>query len=175
MPQDSGTDKYLWSVQFLDCDEGWATVAFGTVLHTTDGGGTWVAMDVSGVYNIDEYRGATILLSDIFFVDANTGWIATDTSLSAVALLGSGSPLLHTTDGGSTWQIQGSVSGSYGLVFADGDNGWAAADTMFYTHDGGNSWNPQVVQGQFHDLSLADGDHLWAITFDGQIYQYQMS
>ncbi len=55
------------------------------VLHSSDGGRSWEV----------QYTGVTVPLSDLQFVDEQTGW--------GVGALGT---ILHTRDGGKSWQVQ---------------------------------------------------------------------
>lgn len=74
---------------------------------------------------------------DIWFLDANRGWA-----------VNSNGHILHTPDGGDTWQRQFSASGAYlrCVGFADERRGWVgtlmAARRLFHTSDGGTTWAP---------------------------------
>lgn len=119
-------------------------------------------------------------LNDVFFVDADTGWIVRD----ALNLSDRGT-ILKSTDGGYTWQVQNSCKAGVDLnavFFVDADEGWAAGDseTMCHTSDGGATWSQQQLSRVFsHDvtalfmLSSTDG---WAGTMrvdgDGAILHY---
>lgn len=59
-------DDILYSVDFMNRNEGWIAGHIGTILHTTDGGKTWD-------WSYSQYMG--YWWSDIFFTDANHGWI----------------------------------------------------------------------------------------------------
>jgi photosystem II stability/assembly factor-like uncharacterized protein len=76
--QDSGTNRNLDSVDFVDATTGWAVG--DTILHTTDGGMTWAAQN----------SGTTVGLYSVDFLDVNTGWV-----------VGQSGTILHTTDGGA--------------------------------------------------------------------------
>jgi len=72
---------------------------------------------------------------DIWFLDANRGWA-----------VNSNGHILHTTDGGESWQRQLSATGVYlrCVGFANERVGWVGtldpSQRLFHTGDGGASW-----------------------------------
>ena len=98
--------------------------------------------------------------SDIFFVDAQHGWI-----------VGSNSTILHTDDGGATWQRQPSQPLPFDIVlkkvrFIDPQTGWVVGDngTVLKTTDGGKTWMKKNTD-TFTALlgaSFVDDKHGWA-------------
>ena len=131
---------------FVDPQHGWAVGGdidedvTGAVLRTTDGGATWTVVTPNSKQ----------IPNDIFFVDANRGWLVGATEDDA----GEPGPseVLTTTDGGATWQSQAKVPTSLrGIQFADAQNGWAvgAAGKIYRTTDGGATWVEQTT----HDWS----------------------
>ncbi len=86
-PQNSGVTESLAEAEFTDAERGWIVGDGGTILRTSDGGGTWQSLS-SGV---DED------LSDVEFLDDGaTGFV-----------VGNNGTLLTTFDGGSTWTSAG--------------------------------------------------------------------
>ena len=82
--------------------------------------------------------GSTTDFESVFFIDANTGWIAAEDGI-----------ILHTTDGGSSWQDQTTPPGTRDLesiFFTDASRGWAVGDSghIVHTDNGGTSWNLQT-------------------------------
>ena len=59
-----GVDVDLFDVKFVDAQEGWAVGAEGTIVHTTNGGGTWTS----------ERSGTEHPLERVFFTDKSHGW-----------------------------------------------------------------------------------------------------
>jgi len=168
--QDSGTDNALTSVHFLDARKGWATVTNRTVLITADGGGSWT------VNRISLSLPSGTLFEDVFFIDSENGWIATTTVASSDSRVDS-SPLLHTTDGGESWFIQGSLPDKWlrRVRLADKDMGWLIGmESLFYTEDGGDSWSSQLNSGgdPFVDICLVDDLHSWVLSYTGKVYKF---
>lgn len=121
------------------------------VWRTTDGGQTWQAGAPLDLTDVELY-----LPSDLYFVDANTGWL--------MAHVGAGMShdyvnVYRTTDGGQTWtkvvdpftdNLQQSCAKT-GLIFTDANNGWVTGDChgvqpgapyLYRTTDGGRTWAP---------------------------------
>jgi len=146
-------------VFFTDQNRGWAagTRTFSPnlwgqeIFHTVDGGNTWQTQyeDAPPRADIDYHR-----LESISFTDPLHGW--------AVGTSRKGSDykyhnaILHTADGGATWQEQGQDLPSYDgdlefavVQFLDQQNGWALATWNYpspdvflaRTSDGGNHWS----------------------------------
>lgn len=162
--QSSGTDAYLASVAFVDARRGWAVggwgvapgrEARGVILHTEDGGNTWVSQNanLTGTF-----------LHSVDFVDANTGW--------AVGWPG---VVLKTTDGGGTWTSQTSGTGEdlRSVAFVDGQSGWVVGydGTILHTSDGGTTWNLQSsgTLGALYAVDFVDARTGWAVGEKGLI------
>ncbi len=129
------------AVQFLDSNNGWASVATGAfpnitsaIIRTTDGGNSWSTVS-SALSN---------KIALVQFVDSDNGWILVD-SLSSSGTFIPPSQILHTTNAGSTWtlQINDSSPGWFeGLDFIDANNGWVIGDSakIFHTTNAGTTW-----------------------------------
>ena len=137
--QNSGTNAILQSVFFVDQDYGWIAGAH-IILHTTNGGNTWVEQPAPPVQ---------IYYVDIFFLDRMNGWAC-----------GNEAKIIHTTDGGNTWVEQPNPYTFpnpilYSIYFANPDTGWAFGGdhgnyptftnhrVILYTTNGGNTWDFQ--------------------------------
>jgi photosystem II stability/assembly factor-like uncharacterized protein len=169
-PQSPGVSNGLRGVWFVDADTGWAVSSYREIIHSTDGGDTWLHQD-DGQYYPHEYN-------DVCFVDDQTGWVVGHGwSL--------GGTILHTSDGGATWVEQDHPS-DYELnsvFFLDADRGWAVGGyfdiygsnhrrVIEYTPDGGNTWYEQHWQSYRYPLRsvhFADPDHGWAAGGPGYI------
>jgi photosystem II stability/assembly factor-like uncharacterized protein len=114
------------------------------ILHTYDGGKTWVTKVNDSVIQSPE------TLRGFYFVDFNNGWIVGDKGV-----------IFHTKDGGKTWQPQKSGTGLLlkNVYFVDKKKGWAIGDSgvygyteeddpqpqgiILYTENGGENWRVQ--------------------------------
>jgi len=123
--KNSGTQKALYAISFVDAWNGWAVGFGGTIIHTSDGGEHWVP----------QTSNTTSSFFDVIFLNVNRGWAIGDGGI------------FKTIDGGRTWQqVLGAVqrlraigikqrrSGMpeyYGCVVGDGG-------TILVTKDGEN-------------------------------------
>jgi photosystem II stability/assembly factor-like uncharacterized protein len=209
--QGSGTELTLVRVTFVTPQDGWAVGRFGVIIHTSDGGATWerqgadAALDLhlAGVSFADERTGwvatesgSAILAttdggktwsrkpfgsasarSDMVFIDALRGWVAL-----------SEDGVLHTLDGGDTWEYQHSVRASMnGLFFLNENDGWIAgwrgkdpgprfvrflSDGMVArTTDGGRTWarHESGTGKALWDVAFVDAREGWAVGAFGAI------
>jgi photosystem II stability/assembly factor-like uncharacterized protein len=94
---------------FFDNQMGWIVADAGKILHTLDGGQTW----------IQQNSPTTESLRAICFLDSLTGWIA-----------GSHGVILHTTNGGEDWEIQpsGTTTNLNSIKFFSKDQGCAVGE-----------------------------------------------
>ncbi|MBD3369020.1 hypothetical protein GF402_01500 [Candidatus Fermentibacteria bacterium] len=124
--QYSPTTYNLLGVHFPDSQNGWIAGDGEIILHTGDGGSSWIIQYVQGQ---DKYY------SSIFFADSLNGWVC-----------GTHYTMRHTEDGGWNWDLQlegGSVLPRFHDVwFLDALDGWAVADDgiILHTPNGGSDW-----------------------------------
>jgi photosystem II stability/assembly factor-like uncharacterized protein len=139
----------LVRVTFTDALNGFA-VGFRTFLRTDDGGISWVLHVLP--------RESP---HDIFFSDANTGWMVADNGR-----------IFTTTNGGAYWNLAYSQSRAdlWSVTFTDPQTGYAAADdgTVLKTTDSGNLWYPQIALDQYHQgylssVFFSDANAGWAV------------
>jgi photosystem II stability/assembly factor-like uncharacterized protein len=120
----------------------------GHILYSDDNAKTWIQAKVP----------VSVLLTSVYFVNANEGWA-----------VGHNGVILYSSDAGQSWQLQhddqqasGDKAGAplLGVWFADNRNGFAvgAYDYFLVTHDGGTTWEDNA-----HAISNPDGLHLNAI------------
>jgi photosystem II stability/assembly factor-like uncharacterized protein len=166
--QNSGTSLNLYSVYFLDENNGWITGAEGTILKTTNGGDIWQAIP----------SGTNFSLSFVKFFNQNVGIVA-----------GSGGTIKKSSDGGNTWY---NVPSGTNLRFQEGsfineDVGWIVGDNgiVVKTTDGGENWSTLTFVTsdnlsfvQFIDentgwvTSELNGE-IWKTTDGGNTWQYK--
>ena len=103
-------------------------------------------------------------LYGLYFVDPLTGWA-----------VGDDGTILHTTDGGKSWNPQARKSGNHlqSVAFVDAKTGWAVGfnGTILHTTDGGQSWNPQASNsaGRLQSVAFVDAKTGWAVGGGGTI------
>lgn len=184
-------------VDFLTDRKGWAA-ARGRILASTDGGVRWKRVDTdsraddcwSAIDMVDGSHGcavgqdaaagelddaaiiarmgprgrwSTVLrhglpaLDGVDMVDAECGWA-----------VGGAGTILHTTDGGATWQAQESGFGGFlaGVCALDRRRAWVAGagGTILRTVDGGRTWTqaPEVTDEHLYAITFVDALHGWA-------------
>ena len=183
-PQTSGTNEDLKSICFTDTLNGWVAGTNGIILHTNDGGNTWeeqisgTSNNLLSIYFADPAHGWVVEKTQtfpyystlhrttnggdnweeieleyfqsksIYFIDTLNGWGVGE------------SGILHTADGGVTWETQFDVlSFKGGISFTDSLNGWVAGSYMngstgfidsfiLHTNDGGDNWDYQFYINQ---------------------------
>lgn len=104
------------------------------------------------------WKGVNQQLSSVDFIDAKTGW-----SVGAKGLV------LHTVDGGRSWQTQEARSEANleSVAFADAKTGYIAGQmgTILYTADGGNTWERQDggTAATLTEIVALSSDEAWAV------------
>ena len=148
---------------------GWAVGSpadgYGTIIHTTDGGTTWVRQgDSTMIPDVELY--------DVSAVDHWNAWVAGGITDTGDGMYGT---ILRTTDGGKTWIRQGDWSSIpdcelLGISAADGEVAWAVGSggVILNTIDGGATWVRQAqgmlpVTTAFQSLSAYDRNNVWAV------------
>jgi len=145
----------LFSASFPTEQQGWVCGRWGTVLHTEDGGQSWVRQD----------SGTDYTLSSISFSDPENGW--------AVGECGA---IIHTGDGGRSW-VQQKCPVDYflmGVCFVNDQKGWAVTEwtNILYTENGGKNWQVQFSSEDFilKAVSFCDPLNGWAVGEYGYTY-----
>lgn len=161
-------DNRLLATAVVGASTGWAVGESGTIIHTTDGGDTWVGQASGTIYD----------LTGLSFPDAQHGWVIgraheenEDGNMLGVTRL-----LLRTADGGTTWQRQPLPTSPLpyhptGVCFVDAQHGWVLGQTDGYgsvllrTVDGGHTWDfqyPDTWQ-PLTAITFIDPAHGWAV------------
>jgi len=123
----------FYDVFFADTLTGWVVGGDdrnfrAAVLHTTDGGNTWVEQNLP-----PEAR----FLRAVKFVSRNQGWAC-----------GRNGTIIHTSDGGNTWvkQYSGAESTLFDIDFVDSLKGMAVGNSVVVvTTDGGQNWRVSLM------------------------------
>jgi photosystem II stability/assembly factor-like uncharacterized protein len=149
-------EQDLFSVSFPNNHQGWACGRWGTVLHTEDGGKSWV----------HQGSGTDYTLTSITFTDTQNGWA-----------VGDGGTIIHTEDGGKSWMKQKCPVDYYlmGACFVNDQQGWAVTEwtTILHTEDGGKNWEVQFRGAEDYILksvSFCDPLNGWAVGEYGYTY-----
>lgn len=114
----SGKNHDLTEMQFINLTEGWAVGYGGLILRTDDAGKTWetYTIDDEDLF-VEDYH-----LEAVNFVNRKKGWIVGGKNIGQFSHEGF---ILHTADGGKTWEMQSDDVETYlnDLVFVDDKNG----------------------------------------------------
>ena len=152
------------SEQVLTGQAGWIAGSpvdgYGTILHTKDGGNTWVRQGTQEMI-------PDVQFSDVTAVDNMNVWVVGSNSSGYATIL-------RTKDGGETWIRQGSASTIpdmelSGVSAVDGEVAWVAGfnGVVLNTIDGGDTWVQQaqglLPDAQFQSLSAHDRNNVWAV------------
>ncbi len=172
--QTSGTTAPLRGIQAVSDNVAWASGAAGTVLRTTDGGGTWRRVGIEGADSLD--------FRDVAAVDSLTAY-----AMSAGEGERGRARIYKTTDGGRSWAIvlADSTRGTFfdAISFWDRNRGVAISDpvggrfVVVVTEDGGQTWRrapstgmPPARPGEAAfaaggaALTIQPPAHIWFVT-----------
>ena len=142
--QQSGVQTRLYDVSFADPRNGWAVGEQNTILRTTDGGATWKRLG----------EAARAVLRRVAFQSPTDGWIESQV----------GAALLHTRDGGETWQPATPIrASSFGAGVPLGA-AWVLVDTIgvWRSDDQGQTWQKLggVPRNDYASLAAIDDKRL---------------
>lgn len=132
----SGVTVALRKIFFANNNLGFVACGNGQILRTTDGGNTWniITTGAGGI-------------NDIFFADANTGYLSSSNNL------------FKSVDGGLTWNsiTTGAVNPILRIFFTSVNNGFITVDGegVYITHDGGNTWSLSTTLNGLYDTYYA--------------------
>ena len=162
--QDSGVTERLRDISFVDELHGWAVGDNSTIIHTADGGETWVKQE-SPVDGLE--------LRKVQFVNYDIGFTCGMPNKNAIGTF------LKTKNGGRTWEnidFGEDARHIWSFHFLDDLTGWVTVEFInetapgsdethiLFTSDGGLSWETQFVYGhQIRDLYFIDQNKAWAI------------
>ncbi|MCX6233165.1 MAG: YCF48-related protein [Bacteroidetes bacterium] len=202
--QNSGYSHNLYALFFTDSSIGWIVGHNNLIIHTIDGGINWETQYVydhndrflHSVYFVTPMIGYVVggLISEIqggwiwdtnnggetwnhsygtleeplysvYFTDQNNGWA-----------VGSKLLILHTDDGGYSWDQQHIITNPLLLTsvcFNDSNNGIAVGDNgmIFFTNDGGQNWGEQSEEFEInlHSIHYVNSQKAIAVGRDGQM------
>jgi photosystem II stability/assembly factor-like uncharacterized protein len=112
-----------------------------------------------------------ISLYDVFFVTADEGWVAGGTQTLA------GGVILHTRDGGTTWDVQhgdpqSSDDAVKSLRFIDQKTGWAISkDKILHTRDGEHWTLAGTIRDSYRDYRFTSETRGVYLGPNGELYR----
>jgi photosystem II stability/assembly factor-like uncharacterized protein len=134
---DSPTDKLLRHVFFVDNTTGWCAGRDGIIIHTSDGGKTWVEQNST----------VQTFIVSLFFLDKNLGW-----ALTLRDTLPFGTTIIKTTNGGNEWLAENYPEDNVFMnttFYFDSLNGWIGGSKIAGTTDGGYTWVDANIDSGF--------------------------
>jgi photosystem II stability/assembly factor-like uncharacterized protein len=163
-------NHWMMDMDFINENTGWVAggesmddsgTKEGVILHTTDGGKTWVNQQTKPYF-----------FNSIDFVNENEGWVVGGSGVSQDEGV-----ILHTMTGGTTWTKQDNpIIGSIDKVFfLDENNGWVASNDWWgqiaHTSDGGSTWVLQTnpTKNPIVDVFFINPLKGWAVGMDSTI------
>lgn len=142
--------NFLYSVDFVDEQTGYAVGTVGTVMKTTNGGVNWNVLNV----------GTNSQLADVFCI-----------SINEAIIVGSSGLILRTTNGGQNWNsIFMTSSNLNGIDFPTSNTGYISVfnGTILKSTNSGSNWTQlQTGIGVLGCVSFCDSLHGIAGTFNG--------
>ena len=176
----------LLSVYFTDLQNGWAVGKNATLLRTTNGGNDWKPVEeAQSVVGLPvESSNYNFGFRDVYFLDANHGWLIGNFYGRAQSNIGG---LFVTDDGGKNWKRipltlkTQHVSGRFtpGLLhsvqFTDLNNGSVTGEMTdgesryffaLHTRDGGKTWEQYRTPSRAtHSTQFLDPSNGWMAAF----------
>ena len=174
--------KYkIRSVWFVDPNTGWALTIDRDLLHTSDGGATWVLQRKAGKVKLKLFGNRQTpeleqpdQIERMYFIDSRRGWAwgggKVDRYTEQPGIL------LMTLDGGETWNpvAYPFSQNIYSIFFLDGDHIWASTDGdgVYKTTDGGLNWariQSKLPEDVFRAIFFLDVNNGWIVGRSGRI------
>jgi len=181
---ESGVDKDLMDVCFVDMLHGWAVGDSSTIIATNDGGITWHKQ--TSLTDTIDFRRVCFVNENVGYIVGSYGtilytrdggeiWNASESGIDnnchisdvsfineyegwVSCYIGKGGIILHTQDGGITWETQlNNVCRIDAVKFIDKNNGWALG-------------GPHIDNWDFTDVyRTTDGGEHWNIISEIQL------
>lgn len=155
-------------IYFSDKENGFL-IAGNAIFNTADSGIRWTE---ARRFLPREFEGAVVELYSVRFPTKKKGWVVGSISRRDIVV---DSILIHTPDGGETWQRQRTPS-KLELIHLDFDNdkrGWlaGAGGTILKTTDGGLTWTKQntASTATIYHIDFRNDKRGWAVGERGLI------
>ncbi len=137
-----------------------ASVTSGLSFISAQNDATWEVLS-------HDYINSDAFPRDVAFLNASHGWV-----LSQNESFTSHGIILHTKDGGDSWQLQlYNASQLYRRIFiVDNETLWVTGRSgLCYTEDGGQTWNTTIIGGAFelfYGVHFINRTHGWTASND---------
>jgi photosystem II stability/assembly factor-like uncharacterized protein len=166
--QQPEADKIYNNVHFVDRQNGFIVGEAGAMVRTTDGGATWMPV-MPKIFEResleDEYERPRPTLFCVTFTDARNGWAC-----------GNFGVILHTTDGGATWDpLNSNTDLPLYTIFIKNGRGWCVGDKGAYltSGDGGLTWKfeEETIKSKlwFRDVFFTSPKKGWIVGASGTV------
>lgn len=172
--QASPADTFLEAIHFGDQNHGWIAgchytvsgwppdfTAHGYVLRSTNGGNSWSLASRTGI--------SDKCVTDLHFVDANRGWLATD--FMGPFPYPTYPRVYMTSNGGNSWTNQAipvSTGDLTAVTFVNANTGWivGGGGLILHTSNGGARWIQQEsgVTGGFNAVRFVSTTTGWIVS-----------
>ena len=161
------SSKTFRSISMANSMTGYICGTSGGIRKTVNGGSSWDSLTTSVPNTLDLYK--------IDFIDANTGWVFSNT-------VNPGGNIWKTTDGGSYWTQQdfgpsGNNQKIYSADIINANTGWLVnfAPTPYKTTNGGANWIEQFLPGAFtgylYDICMVDENTGFTCGSSGKLFK----
>jgi photosystem II stability/assembly factor-like uncharacterized protein len=147
----------IYKILFLNQQTGWAVGQYSDdaslVLHTADGGKNWKV----------QYEGQGDKAAfDLYFLNSQEGWVVGNTYIDNTPL--QRGFILHTEDGGESWERQDMDEMAQAIHFITPENGFLVGlhNALLETKDGGKNWISRFKRGyRLTDVTFRPGGKGW--------------
>jgi photosystem II stability/assembly factor-like uncharacterized protein len=148
--------SFKGQLHFITESKGFA-IKYNDLYQTTDGGVTWTVRQTHGGW-----------FTDIFFADANTGYVSAEQGV-----------IYKTSDGGVTWKMLsiGSYASVKSVAFRTPDVGVVVDDYLhsYFTTNGGDTWKEVSVPVVLANLAVTPEGRVYGVTGGGRMLVYDLS
>jgi photosystem II stability/assembly factor-like uncharacterized protein len=148
---DLKTGESLDFIQFLNANAGWACSHNGTLYRTNDAGKRWERIEAK----LEGY------VSSMYFTSESAGWVILQQYDRDLDKTEDQSWLMHTDDGGSSWQVQFSAKSLWlgQMDFVSPNEGWVIGRRFFKHRD--------ALGSEFFLLHTTDAGSKWTDVSSG--------
>ena len=172
-------------VMFTDLNNGWivgeppdlngtSNNGTATILHTSNGGSSWVSQDSHlTAVNSSDFRD----LEGLFFLNSSSGWGVESRYPGSATATPNYGQIIDTTNGGAVWNSPKPISDKplSGVSFVTATQGWVVGDSgRVMRTTNGATWSivPSSTTTNLEAVRFIDGTHGWAVGDNGTIIRW---